>query len=184
MTELAEVTIPLFIDFEASGFGPYSYPVQVGWAVPGGLSESHLIRPSTAWLNAHWDYRAERLHGISRERLIEVGEPPTTVVACLVRAAQGRRLYADNVGHDERWLNLLLQAAGTVVSNDWKVWCANILFRQLAAERNVTLPAITAEAQRLSPPTHQAGDDARHLATIYRLLTNVRSEGLSESRSS
>jgi hypothetical protein len=163
---------PLFIDFEASGFGPRGYPIQVGWATPDGSSEARLIRPSAAWLDAHWDERAERVHGISRERLIEEGEPSTTVISSLAAAARGRRLYANDVGHDERWLNQLLRAAGTVASDEWKVWCANILFRQLAAERNVTLSAIEAEARRLSPVTHQAADDARYLATIYLLLSD------------
>ena len=39
MTRLA------FLDIEASGFGPGSYPVEVGWTFGDGAGESWLICP-------------------------------------------------------------------------------------------------------------------------------------------
>ena len=162
---------PLFIDFEASGLHLNSYPVEVGWAIPNGPSEVHLIRPIEVWLTTPYDTRAEQIHGINLERLLIVGEPPKAVVRKLCQVAKGRRLYADNVGHDERWLAALLSAADVQPSADLKIWCANILFRRLAAERGIELPAAEAGARKSAAVTHKADDDARYLATVYCLLT-------------
>lgn len=176
--ELARVRAPapppLFIDFEASGLHADSFPVEIGWCDPVDLNagRDHLIKPTAAWLATRWDSAAERIHGIDRERLCEHGKPPTTVVKALREAAVGHRLYSDNVGHDERWLISLCRAARFQLSDDFKVWCANILFRDLAARHGLNLAEVTRHAKQSAPITHKAADDARHLATVYRILTS------------
>ncbi|NUY56482.1 hypothetical protein BZG79_12945 [Salinivibrio sp. MA427] len=68
------------LDFEASGLSLMSYPIEVGYVLPNGDSQSFLIDPSTAsghW--HHWDHEAEsRIHGISQKTLATEG---TSVLA-------------------------------------------------------------------------------------------------------
>lgn len=164
---------PLFIDFEASGLHARSFPLELGWCDPAtcDAAQDHLIKPTADWLATYWDPAAERIHGIDRDRLCENGHPPVAVVKALRAAASGRRVYSDNVGHDERWLTALCRAARFEPSEDLKVWCANILFRDLAAHRGLDLTEVTRQAKEIAPVTHKAADDARHLAVVYRLLT-------------
>lgn len=163
---------PLFIDFEASGLHVDSFPVEIGWCDPVDVDTGHdyLIKPTAAWLATRWDPAAERIHGIDRDRLCEQGKSPSTVVKALRQAAAGHRLYSDNVGHDERWLETLCRAARFQPGDDFKIWCANLLFRDLAVGRGLDLPDVTRKAKQRAPITHRAADDARHLATVYRLL--------------
>lgn len=164
---------PLFIDFEASGLHAKSFPVELGWCDPAAFdaAQDRLIKPTPRWLATHWDPAAERIHGIDRDRLCKHGNPAAAVVKALRAAAAGRRVYSDNVGHDERWLNELCRAARFEPGEDLKVWCANILFRDLAARRGLDLAEVTRRAKEIAPVTHKAADDARHLAAVYRLLT-------------
>lgn len=150
-----------------------SYPIEIGWCGPEhpADAEAHLIRPLSAWLATTWDERAERIHGIKLDRLCLVGEPVPQVLSALRAAAAGHRLYADDVGHDERWLLALCRAARFQPGEDMKLSCANRLFRDLAKRRAMDLTALQARAKQLVPITHRADQDARYLATVYRLLT-------------
>ena len=49
---------PTIIDVEASGFGPYSYPIEIGVALDNGDKYCTLILPAPAW--THWDEEAEK----------------------------------------------------------------------------------------------------------------------------
>lgn len=40
---------PAVLDVEASGFGRYSYPIEVGYALPDGRVFCTLIRPEPHW---------------------------------------------------------------------------------------------------------------------------------------
>ncbi len=74
-----------FLDFEASGLGPDSYPIEVAWGFFGiETTFSYLIRPAEHWTD--WDPVAEDLHELSRATLFEAG------ATCL-----GRRF-----GHEQR----------------------------------------------------------------------------------
>ena len=53
-----------FLDFEAPSLGSSSFPIEVGWAVDGGGTEAHLIRPAPGWTD--WSATSERLHGIAQ----------------------------------------------------------------------------------------------------------------------
>ena len=109
------------------------------------------------------DTRAEHIHGISVDRLLATGEPVETVAARLRKAACSRRLYSNDVGHDERWLRLLLKEAGDE-PNALKLWCASILFRELASARGIDLATVEHEVRAIAPIAHRADDDARYLA--------------------
>jgi len=52
-----------FLDVEASGLGPDSFPIEIGWAILGGPAGSVLIKPAPDWSQDAWDETAEDLHG-------------------------------------------------------------------------------------------------------------------------
>ncbi len=100
----------VFLDFEASGLGKRSFPIEVGWVGEDGSEESHLIRPAPDW--EEWDREAEAIHGLSRERLAREGEPHGAVARRMVERLSGQDLYASAPSWDGQWLSRLLRAAG------------------------------------------------------------------------
>jgi hypothetical protein len=101
---------PDILDFEASGFGCDSYPIEVGYALGCGERFCMLIRPEPAWL--FWDAGAEAVHGISRELLLRSGLDVVQTCHALNRRLSGRTLYSDAWVVDKEWLNRLFAAAG------------------------------------------------------------------------
>jgi hypothetical protein len=100
----------VFLDFEASGLGRRGFPIEVGWVFEDGRTEEHLIRPAPEW--DEWDPEAERIHGLSRERLAREGEPHGQVARRMVEVLSGHALYASAPSWDGQWLSRLLRAAG------------------------------------------------------------------------
>jgi len=100
----------VFLDFEASSLSDQSYPVEVAWVFQDGRSESHLIKPATGWTD--WDEKAEAIHGLGRETLVEEGEPHDLVAARMVEALSDHELFASAPSWDGKWLSVLLRGAG------------------------------------------------------------------------
>ena len=101
---------PIIIDVEASGFGPGSYPIEVGVALEDGSTRCFLIRPASGW--THWDIEAEHMHGISRELLLSHGQSVREVAEQLNELLLYKLVYSDAWGHDQSWLALLFDTAG------------------------------------------------------------------------
>ena len=59
---------PPILDIEASGFGPGSYPIEVGFVTSDGKAWCSLIRPESDW--RHWDEKAAAMHGITRGNIV------------------------------------------------------------------------------------------------------------------
>ena len=59
---MPKVAHPYIIDVEASGFGPRSYPIEVGVAMEADRRFSALIAPASDW--THWDDEAEQVHRV------------------------------------------------------------------------------------------------------------------------
>ena len=102
--------VPTVIDFEASGFGRGSYPIEVGFVLPDGRGDCMLIKPTPEW--QHWDPAAESLHGITRDLLAKYGQPLADVVDRLEGQLAGKTVYSDGWGNDYSWLSTLYEAAG------------------------------------------------------------------------
>lgn len=65
-----------FVDFEASGIAPDSFPIEI--AVMSADDDSQaLIRPIYYW--THWSFDARDMHGISRESLLGGGLDPSII---------------------------------------------------------------------------------------------------------
>lgn len=153
-----------FIDFEASGLGARSWPIEVGWAFEDGRGESALINPSPDWSTDHWDPKAERLHGVTLKMLSDLGV--SVAAACdRIDAALGRcDVYSDAPDWDAFWMMRLYEAAGRK---------CQIRLREFGS----AMPPMTKEeraallrkADRLAPRRHRAAEDALHLQTTWRL---------------
>lgn len=101
---------PDILDFEASGFGNDSYPIEVGYSLGCGERFCMLIRPEPSWI--YWDENAEGVHGISRDLLQRSGLDVVQVCDTLNRRLAGRTLYSDAWVVDKEWQNKLFTAAG------------------------------------------------------------------------
>lgn len=101
----------VFLDFEASSLNSGSFPIEVGWAVDGGETEAHLIRPAPGWTD--WSAASERLHGIPHTRLLAEGEPPGDVARRVAAAlgGEGMAVASDNPEFERFWLERLMAAA-------------------------------------------------------------------------
>jgi hypothetical protein len=154
---------PVILDVEASGFGPGSYPVEVGYVLQDGSMRCMLIRPA-----AHWTAEAERLHRIPREELLRHGAPVDEVVEQLNRDLCGRTVYTDSWAHDYSWLAALYEAAHRVPS--FRLENIHVLLAEPELERWSTVKQQV--AAELALPRHRACADARVLqATLGRLRT-------------
>lgn len=100
---------PNIMDFEASGFGAESYPIEVGFSLSSEERYCALIQPHPSW--QHWDPSAAAIHGISRELLQSVGLPVTEVCEELNRRLTGLVLYSDAWVVDKAWFNRLFETA-------------------------------------------------------------------------
>ena len=68
----------IFIDFEASGLGAGSWPIEVGLAWVEGTeikSWSSLIRPHETWDPAEWSDVSARVHNIPRRDPEDAPDP-------------------------------------------------------------------------------------------------------------
>lgn len=100
---------PPIIDIEASGFGPASYPIEIGVALDDLVKYCALISPAPDW--TFWDGEAGKIHGISRDMPEAHGKPVREVAAQLNTRLAGKTLYSDGWVVDRPRLTTLFHAA-------------------------------------------------------------------------
>ena len=160
----------LWLDVEASGLGPASVPIEIGWSNLNGITEGFLIRPEPKWTD--WDLGAAALHKIEQAQLLQDGISVQAAAEAVTEIAAGRPVYSDNRAHDARWLRVLYEAArwqGPQIA----FLDARDLALSICRERRLgQIGWMEAEiqAQREAPPTHRAQADARYWATLTRIL--------------
>ena len=96
-----------FIDFEASGIAPDSYPVEVA-VVSSATSFSSLIQPACYW--THWSFDAQDMHGLTQDQLGRQGDTPGAVANHMNQLFSGQVLCSDSP-QDTFWLDVLFEAA-------------------------------------------------------------------------
>lgn len=158
------MTLPCVIDIEASGFGRGSYPIEVGFVLPDGRTGCTLIRPPQEW--THWDGRAQRLHGLSRELLLRHGKSAVEVADLLNAQLAGRNVYCDNWAHDHAWLARLYQSAEA--SPAFRLRHVRELLDEDQAAR--WDEACAAARAALRAMRHRASNDARVLQRAWASL--------------
>jgi hypothetical protein len=170
--------VPVFYDCEASCIG--GLPIEIGWAfidkATGEIqSESYLIKPPLHWdMQPVWDPDAEKLHRISLEQLLAHGRPTFEVARRMNEVLAGRELFSDGPADDERWLRIIFEEAGSDPAFTIRRTHADVLITQLAVKLgwdSGSYEAAKAEVDRISPRTHRAEADARHLAVLWRMIS-------------
>ncbi len=164
----------LCLDFEASGLGRSSYPIEV--AVVDCLTTactSWLIRPMADWLrNGIWSDEAAVIHQIALFDLMAHGRPVAQVARELADCCRGKTVLCDGGEHDWQWLALLF--ANVDQRPPFKLSDYGQCARELACRsgRDLETAIAAAELEALSrfPKLHRAGTDARRLAETLRLL--------------
>lgn len=97
-----------FVDFEASGIAPDSYPVEVA-VVSAETSFQALIKPARYW--TFWSYDAEDMHGISQDELRRDGIAAEDLALRMNELFSGQTLCSDSP-QDVFWMDTLYEAAG------------------------------------------------------------------------
>ena len=173
--------VPVFYDCEASCIG--GLPIEIGWAFVERStdkiqSRSYLVKPPSHWdMQPLWDPDAEKLHRISRDQLIARGCPPFEIARRMNEALAGRELFSDAPADDERWLRIIFDEAGLAPTFTIRKLHADVVLTQLAAKLgwdSTAYEAAKAEVACISPRTHRAEADARHLAVFWQFISRGR----------
>jgi hypothetical protein len=201
----SEATISgiLALDIEASGLGPASYPIEIGWVPldaagrPQGPASAFLIRPHPSWDLDAWDAQAEALHGMTRADLERDGQPVAQAALRLAVAAAGRTILV-TAQEDRAWIDMLVHTARrdglAPPGMDIRDFRAEMAFlidpairRASGTKAQQRLAAATllidrfeqeasAEIEEEGIRRHRAGGDARHMAAWWGRAATWRAE--------
>lgn len=80
--------------------------------MPDGALHVWLIKPLEDW--THWQESAEKVHGITRQQLLEEGQHPRQVADELNEILAGKTVFSDGWGVDRTWLALLFYEANVL----------------------------------------------------------------------
>lgn len=125
-----------FIDFEASGIAPDSYPIEVA-VVSSEASYSSLIRPARYW--TYWSFDAQDMHGLTQDQLGRQGDTPGAVASHMNQLFSGQVLCSDSP-QDTFWLDVLYEAADLIPTFEVKPMEA-FVGREAAGDIYRLLPA-------------------------------------------
>lgn len=166
-----------FVDVEASGLGPHSWPIEVGWAFASETPRSMLIKPADNWSMTAWEKAAESLHRLSPMQLLAEGHSPIETALVLNAALAEADVYSDAPDYDSFWLFRLYDAAGVK---------PNYQLRDLADLLTPLWPddpqELVAAATQQAPHTHRAAEDVRHLQAMYRIALARQGSTVGERR--
>jgi hypothetical protein len=166
MTAAANPTI-WFIDVEASGFGAGSYPIEIAFACSQDAIESYLVCPAPSW--THWSDDAERLHGLSRERLLSEGKPADFIAQWLNSTLNGRTLYSDAWHYDFSWIHRLFSEVGALP--EFKMASIEELLTQEQSKLWAICKADVAASLQLTQ--HRAANDVRLLLATFEAVSQL-----------
>ena len=107
------IKIPvIFMDIEASGLGPRSYPIEVAWKCGlTGECDSFLINPETGYNWTDWDSTAEDLHHIAVDELLAEGVSVREACQRLNSRLDGKTVTSDALDFDFFWIRRLYESA-------------------------------------------------------------------------
>lgn len=151
-----------FIDLEASGLGPASWPIEVGWCFPDGSPDALLIKPAEDWADEAWDRKAEALHGLSQETLHKNGHRIELVCERLNASLSEIDVFSDAPDWDGFWLYRLFSAAGAKQGFELKDF--GDLLSSFEPEK---VSAAIVAATKTAPHRHRAREDVLHMKAVY-----------------
>jgi DNA polymerase III epsilon subunit-like protein len=157
------MSLIVFLDFEASGLSPDSWPVEIGvaWISDNEIRvPSSLIRPRPEWPMSAWSAESAAIHGIPLDALASA--PSAEAVAQdFGRLLSGARVLSDAPAFEQLWLDRLLAKPGPRVEDFHRV-----THERFAGNANA-LDWLSETLTRTQAP-HRAGPDARRLAKAWR----------------
>lgn len=162
---------PIIIDVEASGFGPDSYPIEVGVVLGDGTRFSSLIRPFDEW--QHWSIEAENVHHISRTLLHERGRYGHEVAQLLNEFLAGKQAYSDAWVLDKPWLDKLFYRAAITPTFRLSPIEALMPEAQLDCWDDTKADVI----ERLNLPRHRASTDALIIQQTFLQSRRLAAQG-------
>lgn len=145
---------PNIVDIEASGFGPNSYPLEVGVVLGNGERYCSLIKPEDDWI--HWSKDAEAIHGISRSTIEQRGRKAKEVCQELNAFLGSSHVFSDAWSHDQHWLQTLFASAK--ISPRFKLRAIEHILKE--EQLNIWDATKKAVARRLGTRRHRASSDA------------------------
>lgn len=154
-----------FLDFEASGLDRESWPIEAGVATSWGKRDAFFIQRHESWSMGLWCRNAALIHGISPADLEEFGIDWGEAIERLERAVEEAPVYSDAAQFDQRWLELLCEAAGREPPFEIRDWEETLP----AGLDKPAWAAIRARAGAYAPRAHRAGDDAAFMLQMWRL---------------
>jgi hypothetical protein len=162
---------PCFLDIEASGFGPQSWPVSVAWCDHTGEIRKLLVRPLPEW--THWDDGAERIHGLTRARLEAEGCAPAEVAGRLEAELKGLLAFSDAPDFDSGWLATLYRGLGrqtpfTLDHADDLLVGAMLRPGEMLWQAQARLDRVKEELRATASGHHDAGYDVGFLVALWR----------------
>jgi DNA polymerase-3 subunit epsilon len=155
------------LDFEASGLGPQSWPIELGvsWITSDLKVETYanLIKPAFNWGDDGWNEASADVHGIPRGDLDAA--PTADVVARDFLTVLGDRIaLSDAPGFERFWLETLLEAA--MLENTVEIRDFNVTASQTFS------PAVCARMKnhmRSRDGRHRAGADSAYIPQAWAL---------------
>lgn len=160
--------LPNILDFEASGFGYDSYPIEVGVALGSGERFCTLIVPLDSW--THWDINAEKVHQIKREDLNRYGLPIGDVCLRLNQFLREQTVYSDGWVADKPWLNTLYESAGLKPSFN----LSPIESIQSESQQAVWSEVRDELVEKFAFGRHRASHDALLIQETYKATRHLR----------
>ena len=161
---LNNTNIPIILDIEASGFGPESYPIEIGIAFMNEETRCFLIKPERHW--THWDEQAQSVHHIDPQVLRDKGSAAKEVAEQINTLLYGKTVYTDAWCFDYSWLNLLFHTMELPMR-----FRLESVLTLLPEEALTTWNATkTNVINRLGRQRHRASVDARVIQLTYLSL--------------
>lgn len=154
----------LFLDFEASGLGEGSWPIELGlaWIEQGrARAASRLIRPHPDWDEDAWSAESAEVHRIPRLAL-DRAWPAERVAAWAAGRMAGQVVVADAPEFDGYWLRTLFATAPGLAAP--RLADFDRLVATHFSEAGVRRVYAALDA---APTPHRAGPDAQRLARAW-----------------
>lgn len=154
------------IDFESSGLGHNSYPIQVA-VCNQSESYSAYIRPEEDWND--WCMAAQDVHNIPRSLLFDVGLPAKQVAKELNEFIGNEIAYCDGGIYDIQWGNELYRA----VKMDKSWYYGDVVSYALQGQERSVIRAVglpwSVFKQKIAKQLNLREHDALNDAKIIRL---------------
>jgi hypothetical protein len=160
----------VFLDCEASGLDPNSYPIEIGFAWINGLTENYLVKPSDNWKsNKTWNPESEKIHKISMDTLLKDGSDGRKVALWVKEIFSKNLIFSDNPAYEAMWIKTLFEEY--YIHSDIKILNSNQLVNFVFNKINKNWDDFRDLKEKVNekfPYTHRASEDALCWAMIIR----------------